>query len=603
MPPCDLAPVFLPMPRRWVAEQGAITLQNRRVTIWDETRSAERVVRRLKSDLFHELRIEATPVADSDKGRSSTILLRTNRALPSQGYHLRISSRHIVAEAPDPAGLFYAAMTLRQLIRQYRDSLPACLVEDWPDFAVRGAMLDISRDKVPTMETLYRLIDHLAEWKINRFELYIEHTFAYSRHRAVWEGSDPLTPEEARALDRYCEERFMDLVPNQNCFGHLHRWLEKEPYRMLAECPNGFRMPWGEWREGPFSLNPLDPRSIALIEELLTELAPNFRSGEINVGCDETFDLGQGASKEACERWGKGRVYLDFLLKIHRLAERLAKRMNFWGDIVLNHPEVIADLPRDVVPLVWGYEADHPFEPQCAAFKNAGLRFIVCPGTSSWNSLLGRADNARANILNAAEHGLAAGAMGLMVTAWGDNGHWQPFPVDLWPIAMAAAISWCADTNRKMDLSKQLDRHVFRDEAGRYGRLAWELGTLYRELHHPLVNASALFRLLSQRRIDNLISAIPPERLRLVRRRLADLRSELTTTRSLRDDEGLVRAEWDCACALADCALARGLGEQAPWADVLEAYRAQWLARNRPGGLEDSIAPLRRRAEASPGAA
>ena len=36
-----------------------------------------------------------------------------------------------------------------------------------------------------------------------------------------------------------------------------------------------------------------------------------------NVGCDETFDLGLGKSKAECERRGKERVYLDFLLKIH----------------------------------------------------------------------------------------------------------------------------------------------------------------------------------------------------------------------------------------------------------------------------------------------
>ena len=52
-------------------------------------------------------------------------------------------------------------------------------ITDWPDYPQRGVMLDISRDKVPSMETLYQLIDLLASWKINQLQLYTEHTFAY----------------------------------------------------------------------------------------------------------------------------------------------------------------------------------------------------------------------------------------------------------------------------------------------------------------------------------------------------------------------------------------------------------------------------------------
>jgi len=62
-------------------------------------------------------------------------------------------------------------------------------------------MLDISRDKVPTMQTLRLLIDMLAEWKVNHVELYMEHTFAYHNHCDVWVADSPLTADEVRALD------------------------------------------------------------------------------------------------------------------------------------------------------------------------------------------------------------------------------------------------------------------------------------------------------------------------------------------------------------------------------------------------------------------
>lgn len=50
-------------------------------------------------------------------------------------------------------------------------------------------MLDISRDRVPTRETLEWLVEVLAALGFNELQLYIEHTFAYSGHKEVWEGS------------------------------------------------------------------------------------------------------------------------------------------------------------------------------------------------------------------------------------------------------------------------------------------------------------------------------------------------------------------------------------------------------------------------------
>ena len=112
-----------------------------------------------------------------------------------ESYHLTIGDERIAVVAHDPAGLAHAFSTLVQLVRQYGRRLPQMHIEDFPDFAHRGVMLDISRDKVPTMETVYGLIDMLAEWKINQFQLYMEHTFAYQQHRAVWKDASPFTGE------------------------------------------------------------------------------------------------------------------------------------------------------------------------------------------------------------------------------------------------------------------------------------------------------------------------------------------------------------------------------------------------------------------------
>ena len=87
---------------------------------------------------------------------------------------------------------------------------------------------------------------------------------------------------------------------------------------------------------------------------MFDELLPHFTSPLFNVGCDETFDLGQGRSKTEVEKRGRERVYLDFLRKVYELACSHGRMMQFWGDIILHRPELIPELPKDVIALEWG---------------------------------------------------------------------------------------------------------------------------------------------------------------------------------------------------------------------------------------------------------
>src|SRR5262249_7107684 len=161
---------------------------------------------------------------------------------------------------------------------------------------------------------------------------YTEHTFAYRGHEAVWRDASPFTGEEILALDAFCRERHVELVPNQQSFGHLHRWLRHEPYRKLAEVPEGLHHPSALDPE-PFSLCPLDPGSLALLEDLYDQLLPHFSSRLFDAGLDETFDLGRGRSAEECRRRGRGAVYLDFLRAVEERVRARGARMQFWGDI------------------------------------------------------------------------------------------------------------------------------------------------------------------------------------------------------------------------------------------------------------------------------
>ena len=164
-------------------------------------------------------------------------------------------------------------------------------------FERRAYMLDVSRDRVPTNETLEWLAGALAALGFNELQLYVEHTFAYADHEDVWQKSSALTPGDLRWLDRVCEAHGIDLVANLNCFGHMERWLSHERYRNLAERPDGAPNLFGPGKMRPGCLAPT-PANVAFAVALAREMAAAVRHCRIHIGGDEQFELGEGVSAQ-----------------------------------------------------------------------------------------------------------------------------------------------------------------------------------------------------------------------------------------------------------------------------------------------------------------
>jgi hexosaminidase len=375
----------------------------------------------------------------------------------------------------------------------------------------------------------------------------------------------------------------------------------------LAETTDEFELPNGRRMKGPFSLCPLDPGSIALIRELYDELLPHFSSRMFNVGADETWDLGQGRTKDICGQRGSGRVYLDFLLQIYREVTARGHTMQFWGDIVMKHPELIPELPRDLIALEWGYEAQHAFDTRGAAFAQSGIPFYVCPGTSTWASIAGRTENALGNLLNAATNGLVHGAIGYLNTDWGDRGHWQALPVSYLGYAAGAAYSWAVDANRELDVADAISWHAFRDRTGTMGRVAYNLGNVYRSVGMQRSNSSLLFWTLQWPKGEVNAYGVPRDGYECAATAIEEAMGPITQARMERKDADLVLREFAQTARLLNHASRRGVWAVDPsaqngierelsadMAEIVDEYRQVWLARNRPGGLRESVGRLER---------
>lgn len=593
----DLPLILVPAPRELRLREGFMTLPPV-VSVFLATDADERLEKALARLIAERTRLAPEgPRFELTRDPAAPACVRIEidaEGISPEGYTLSVETESCVLRAPDAHGAFHAIGTLVQLLRQNTGKIPCIEISDAPDLAERGFMLDVSRTKVPTSETIFKLVDRLAELRYNRFQLYIEHTFAFTGHETVWKDAGALFAKDIRKIDTYCRERFITLVPNLNGFGHFERWLKHREYRHLAECPGGFYHDLAHAHRDPGTLKP-NQESLDFMEKLYDEYLPNFSAGEFNVGGDEPWELGQGWSKPLCEVKGKQTVYLEHMAGLHKLCAARGKRMQFWADILLEHPERAGEAPADAVPVIWGYDAGHPFDTQCAALKNLGRRYLVAPGASTWNSFSSRWENARTNIDEAVMYAKKHAAAGILMTAWGDNGNHWAWPVMYPSLTVAAALAWNRETNRELDLEKAVDAVWFRDGGVSSGILMRYLATdaLFKK---TVRNKSVLWEILFNppERRKAALEGVTVAELESVREHLKGI------ARSLREKTPNAEPEFArellSGVNLSLLAIARGLSELAYRDDPLlrafgfitSEYRDAWLLRARKGGLDES---------------
>ena len=491
-----------------------------------------------------------------------------------------------------------------------------------PVFAQRAYMLDISRDRVPTNETLEWLVGVLAATGFNELQLYIEHTFDYVGHEKVWADASPLTHDDMRWLDGVCAAAGVTLVANMNGFGHMERWLRHDDYRSRAECPDGFASPLGGGFSQPTCLAPTADNA-RLAVALARDMASVVGSRRIHIGGDEPFELGEGASAEAVAAQGRDHVYLEHLSRIIEPLVADGYEVMFWADLFRRDASLIPELPGGTAPVVWNYEAPSTaswmdllpagfaerlgipddanlgFVAHARLFIDAGVPFWVAPGTSSWNTIIGRNENAAANISDAVDVGMTHGSPGLLLTDWGDGGHWQPLPVSLPSIVRAGAAASTGEVPADDRVWTTIDT-MLGCEPG-VGELIDRLGTISQSIGLTSPNGSALAAAIGSGPFPVMGE---PDRAGLdAADRLLQQASARFGAGSVGGPRGaVIAAEMAAACGLAHHGLRRlaeerdlrlhSAAEAAAPSDLIERQRSAWLRSSRPGGLDDSIAKL-----------
>lgn len=535
-----------------------------------------------------------------------TVSVETQPALREQAYRIDVDPARARVIGAGAAGLRYGVETLIQLI-DARGRIPCCRIDDAPGLALRGLMLDVSRGKVPTEQSLGELIDLCAVLRLNVLMLYTEHTFRFRRHPEIGLEAGSLDAATMRRLDARARARFVDLVPCLQSLGHMEHILKLPAYRQLAETDMGW------------TIAPAAEGTCGLLADLYDEYLPNFSSRLFNANCDEPWDLGRGRSAALSEELGPGGLYLSHVRRIRDLAARNGKRTLIWGDVVHAHPERIAEIDRDLVLLDWWYEAEFDFD-RVAVFARNGIDFMVCPGTSTWNSLFPRIDNSLANISGWADAGRRHGALGLLNTDWGDFGHYNLQGGSLFAYAWGAQEAWSGPAEAA-HFDRAFSRVLFGDPGGAVARLYRALGAI----HDPgftMFNGSALqFLFFDDVERGYFVDATRPAKCRATLARLEALRPKIATRleRSAIGRRSLRELLYACeassfAVRKADAArelLAWRRGELALGAaarrklstrlaaladeqtDLGRRLRELWLARARPSNLAFTLGRVR----------
>jgi hypothetical protein len=473
---------LVPFPKQVQVADGGLKLKGKLVIQAIATVPAKQAAVDLQRELSRRAKgdfaVTTTPTTNGQplllwlgaKNTPRKQVLRVVGSPPEQdeGYALVVTDKFAAVGARHPAGLAHGIQTLRQLVRaNLRDGqIPAVTIRDWPSLRYRGFSDDITRGPSPTPETLRSDLDLSALLRMNFFTYYLEYQFAFAKHPLIGPKDGSLKPEELKALVEYATDRGIEIIGNQQSFGHFWNLLRHEPYKDLRETPG--------------IVNPMNEKSYEFLGDLYSEQAPLLTSKFFNVCCDETDGLGTGPSKELAAKIGVGGVYTRHILRLHDLLkEKFGKRMMMWGDIILNHPKNLAEIPKDTVMLSWGYDPRASFDSQITPFAKSGYEFFVCPGVSCWNRVLPDFEVAVTNIGNFVRDGAKQNAVGMLNTTWDDSGenlagyNWHG-------IAWGAECAWNALSTPIEAFNRRIGAVLFGNDGPEFGEAIELLGRAHR---------------------------------------------------------------------------------------------------------------------------
>ena len=468
---------FLPLPHTVREKEGVFQFRWDTPVILSERTASGALLwaRMIRDEALHSAGLRLRILRGA--GEPGCVSLDEDPAMEADHYRLTVSPEGICVAGGSDEALLHGVCTLRQWIRRNGAVLPSLEIEDWPDLPHRGFYQDISRGRVLTMDSLKKIVDLLCEYKINEFQLYIEHTYLFRNLSEAWRDEDPLEAEDILELDAYCRERHIELIPSLATFGHMYQILSTKTCAELCELRDSEKIPFSySYAIRRHTINPTHPGSLELVKGMISEYKALFTSRKFNICCDETFDLCSDRSAAAAEKEGAHNLYIRYLAELCRWLLEQGITPLFWGDVLGVVPESFKELPEGVICLNWGYQPDYP-EDEIRNLAKLGAAQYACPGVSTWSHMTPLLADSFSNIRAMCRYAHQYGAIGLLNTDWGDWGHICDPAFSVPGILYGAAFSWNSGEKTMEEMNDAISFLYYGDRSGRFMR-AFEKLTL-----------------------------------------------------------------------------------------------------------------------------
>jgi hypothetical protein len=375
--------------------------------------------------------------------------LKLTPEMGPEGYVLGVGEEGIVIGASDGPGLLYGTMSLLHMTRRHETDrrLPAVAIHDWPRLKMRGVQDEFSYGQVSTMDNFKSIIRFLAEHKMNTLFYYFEDTFRFKKYPTIGEGRGAMTAEQARELQAYAKPFNVRIIPIFEMLGNQGALLMLDEVRPFAEYPGS----------QSFSV---DDRAFGFLSDCFQELADVFESPYFHVGFDESWDLGFGKSEERVAREGRGAVHASHYRRVHELVKSRGKKMIMYADIILERPEILEMIPKDIILMDWHYEPREHY-PSVPVLAKHGFPLMVLPGMNNWDRIFPTLSAAMINIRNFTLDGVRHDALGSFTSTWGDNGSKNFRELLYYGYAYGAEVSWNPDATDVGDFSERFCTQLY----------------------------------------------------------------------------------------------------------------------------------------------
>ncbi len=309
--------------------------------------------------------------------RRNSIVLGIAAGDHPEGYELVVTPRGVRIQSPTPAGLFYGVETLLQLLPPEieggtrRDAawvVPCVHIIDYPRYAWRGMMLDVSRHFF-SKEFVKQYIDRMARYKMNVFHWHLTDDNGWRieikslpqltqvgawrvPRLAKWGTRDApregeaatdggfYTQDDIREVVAYAKQRFVTVVPEIEMPGHSLAALAAYPE---LSCTGGpFHVDPGSnfYEKVDNAFCPGNEKTFEFIDKVFSEVAPLFPSEYVHIGGDECFKgfwktCAKCQRRMAEEHLSSAEELQSYLVRrAEKILESKGKKLIGWDEIL-----------------------------------------------------------------------------------------------------------------------------------------------------------------------------------------------------------------------------------------------------------------------------